>query len=1585
MSNTQKTNFFNLQNYDVQDAKTEQNYLNSKIEEAAKYISLGGATRIDGATVVEDSVIAEPFAFPTVPQSDARPELQNFRTFPIESNITDTSQLYSVFQAKSNNIQRIDLKMQLVGGEGNSTVLFQLRKLKNGEDPSSELSQDILFSKLFQESDLPDVNSDGLLTIDLSGTNNRAGVTTTRDHYYAIVINFVKESNSLDQLRIFHSNATETSAINSALHSWIYVGTRFQQGLYNEEAVLEKFTIYHKVYAAAVKINPGVLYDLQGKPVRIEENQFRYLGLTNRGSSKPKNYVTIQFKEETAGTEKAARTGNLAVNRIADSSTASIISQAEFDAIQQDTTLKAKTVILAEITDKNVINFRHEESVTIDENANLIYKDWLNPCSEIPSVESLEIVEKRPQDLVFFVSNIPTTLYLLNSKGERQYDDLGSPIYDPIEQVMVDLKFGDSVRSFEMGVMRETETEPSYRSYFMTLTPPDTELEVSSYNYLFDVNEITPTTVFNFRIVTASKNTIYIQDYDKSVKTTNPETGELTDTRERKFEVRVDKGDITIPINEDLKLGEQTFASGILGQEVVERKVSYQKNETPTEIGLAASEKVVARVDTLQASDNYQFSPVPIATRDLQQIVDTDASVQEAYTAGDLTIYVDDVDIAYSGNSTTKGGNGNPHTIFGTLDFSGASAYIGAEVKIRNANGKDNTQQTQTYLVEKDNATGDIVFKAVAMGRGDGSDAGFADNEDMYIYIEDRAALDATGIKITIPYQPFGATSTVAFDLDTKQYFRGKTIVSASDHTVNGVVTPDPGTVAIDPVVGMVYFPSGEEPSGITTIRFLHLDRTYKQIDAYQTLYNPFGTKTRQKINNTDDSVRAAIYNLDITVKVDGKSIIDPTFSGAGAADIVADMQTTALADNTVSINPLTGKIVFADDIKPSTSSSVTVSYYRLQEIYVSTVSQSLETYEQRYDFDGDGRIEEDDLAVFEKAFGSVKGQPEYNADADFDSDGRVDQDDYDEFMRHFALTQSGGSDYLDATAIRLKTILVYNKDNPNKKLNVTKAVSREAKTGEDFGYTILFLDKDDVITEPGNYVVQFGWFAGDTGYGQSEITVTTEVPFAETINYNSIEVTNPADSTFSTEVFDKQSTTRTVNNKTVYDTTFTFTPPIRTSGTYIFKATWRPNQLAVRSRRDFIGSVEFEENMRKKFGPFKLNYRQDGYAQDGSSINVEFEEPDAVFSTGTVDTTGLHIGGVPIEKMKFKAFLFIPRDDDSGIVDQWQWCALSIDPYSKRIKLQNDEALLLEHRTQGRFDKNVLQPFGLAQYQATLKPKYAGGDLENDLSNLYIVRDTNCEETNEITSLSADKVIFPDDVCGFYGKQTLSQIICNIFQEIDDIGDIYGCDDGMVIATITGSSTGYGGTQKPIRVPVINQKDPNLQQKFSPCAVSVAHARECCCSMGDYYYYDRDDNCLSMECVEIKVGKKGCGYFEIEYWMPESQPCQNYDGIRNVYINWSAVGDICTVVEPAKPKRPPITDIVSTGECTFHFVASAVAREGVIVSYNWDLGDGVHTSTQREFDFTYDEPGTYVVTLIATDSSGNTSSDSVVVVVSAG
>lgn len=1605
-------NYTNLQTLNVEDLQQEHDYLLDRIQETTVALGLNGVTGLNGLEITQDSIVIEQFPYPSVTNDATNPLLLNYIDLPFDTTSTATSSIYSVFQATSNNIQRLDLRLQILPITNASFVTISLVVLNNPLDPLSGLSNQVLTRRIVNIADLPTATDSSPLIIDYSGDNNRQGQTTIAGNYYGVLIDFILTTGSQDQLRVFYSNTTQTQAINSNLYSWVFFGTNYQQGLYNGSAVYQQFAMYMKVYTSAVMVSPGTAYDPTGQPIRIATAQ-RWLGLIARGAGNPLNYIVASYTTVIDATASAARTGNSSVSRFEDSFQLQVLGQGQYDEL---VTLNASPfVLLGVVSDHNVLNFSSVQTFTLAANSNLSYHDWLVPSNSQPSIAAQAVVNQRPLDFVFVADNVPSSVILSDFAGVPVLDNNGQQQSDPVVFVYLDLYFngGQNVRPLQMSAVKETTSVPSYRTYAATLTPPS-NTNLVPYSYPFDIAEFAADTYYNFRLVTGSGNTIYIQDFDRVVDAVDPNTGLNIPIRSEQFPVAAEANTIVLQVNTDLQLGASSLSSGAAGQELLGYKVVYHDNETATAVGVAVNERIVPYTDTIlpdmpllgnEVTAYGPFAPLPVCDRDGNPVLNNDVSLQAAIASGDFALLINGVNATFSGTSSaTKGGRGAPMTIFGQLISNGsfvAADYIGAVVVARNADGKDNTQQTTTYTVEQDPVTGNIEFTVIALGQGNDSDAGFAAGENVYIYLNDQPALDANNVPLIVTFNAYQAVPVKVYNAASQVYFTGKVIVSAGDHMVNGLPAPDIGQIAIDPIAGRVYFPTDVSqekgvPYGTVSVQFLQLNTTIPVVDYYQTNTAPFGTALKQPISNNDNAVATAVARGEILILVDGRDIRAGNALQTGAVKIVANTQQNPLVTNTISIDPILGKIVFDQSFTVGSppfltpTSVVSVSYYHIIPITISTVSQTFGVYDPKYDLNSDGCINQQDLAIFQAAFGSVVGQPNYNLAADFNNDGAVNAADQTEFQQVFGTCSSGlPSVYTDATQARLNSILVYNQADPSSRFTVIRAVSIAATASQN-GSTLLFLSADTPIATRGIYVVAFGFpnlLAGTI----NTFTVQTETPFAQPIDYGSISGYNQTTPSQTVSVFDSTTTTALNGAVTVYNTQFTFNPPIRSSGIWVFESDWVGTNLNVFSRRKPVSPLEYESSQRKNIGPFDLVLSSGSFAPDGTSIALAIGPRDSTYADGTTANNGLFVSGVPISSVLFRVILRVATTDGSNEYDEWIWERLAPDINTGLITLNYNNALVIANRNQGRNGGIVLQPFGLAPSQIALKPGYAGGDVSNDLSNILVFRDQTTADVqphdhsdpNSGGQLLADTIIVPNNNggtsttnlnqgCTFAGDNpTLTNVLCQLLEKIQQVQQIG--DFGNEIVPITGCTPQYGGTSPPIRISTAVNGIC-----FAPCGPIVAVNPPWEGGLGGWgaspsdiaFYYAHPECCT----VRIKVGTVGNGYFDVEY-------CVSPDYAHGVVLdfNWAACGPVSPC--PVAPVIPPlIGQINALQSCTFHFSGFVACSDGA-PTYAWDLGDGSPTQSQRDFDYTYAAAGTYKVTLVATCANGQTFTDTLIVV----
>jgi len=265
---------------------------------------------------------------------------------------------------------------------------------------------------------------------------------------------------------------------------------------------------------------------------------------------------------------------------------------------------------------------------------------------------------------------------------------------------------------------------------------------------------------------------------------------------------------------------------------------------------------------------------------------------------------------------------------------------------------------------------------------------------------------------------------------------------------------------------------------------------------------------------------------------------------------------------------------------------------------------------------------------------------------------------------------------------------------------------------------------------QSGVYTVMFG-FATTLMLGISSFVVTTTQPEVAVTNREIIQIFNADDPSDTRTVIDVSSVVRTLSGGTVvYDNTITFTPAIITSGTWVVRAVWHEAGIAILHRADLIKTVFYEERQRKNFGPFKMIYNSTDFHSDGTSLTIRLDPSEATLADGTPDPSGLYLRGLPIEDMRFAILLVVPVEGNK--VNIWRWHRYAPDPVDRGIQLVSDRFLDINDRFRGKNGVPVLTPFGVGKFQVDLRPKYAGGDIENDLSNIVVIRD----DQNPSTSL---------------------------------------------------------------------------------------------------------------------------------------------------------------------------------------------------------------------------------------------------------
>lgn len=1402
-----QTNYYDGQQLDVDDMEQLQIFLNRKIERAVENIALNGV--VDGLEVTSDTTMAEPFEFPTVAQPSTNPDLQNFRDFPEDVLDTADVRMYQVFLAQTNNIQRIDLKLQIIEGAGASTLVVELVELTVPTNPQSDLSLNTLYIKQFASEEIPSTTTDGRLVIDVSSENENQGITVTPGNYYAIQLRFIRETNSQDQLRVFHSNTAQTASADpdSELGAHFYINGDFQQGIFTEDAELVQPLLYHRVYTSAVQVSAGEAY-FKGEHIKVPTAQ-RYLSLADRrnieDSTEFANYVVIKFVLDSTDPENHPRTNNPVDSRYEDTFEVDVWTQTEWDIEVAKEYEDREWLLLAAVTDRNTVPFSERFELSIDQLTNLAYNDWLNPCISSPSLAALQIKAARPDDFIFYVDNIPAEVPLLNDDNEQVYSQLGAPLVDRVVRVFLILYLdgGTNTRRFEMALNTSTSTTPPFNSYFVTITDPEGELIPGLANFAFDQTELTPNTFYNYVAETERGRFIFIQDYNTQVRTPHPSTGILSLTRERMFEVNLNAGVLTAVINEDLHLGDEIVPYGSVGQRVIGMESILQVDEAPGRNGTTASQTITPITDSLAASNNFMFEPLPMCFEETGDLVlDTSTSVADAVAVDDIVIKIDGVPITYSGTEgPERGGTGAPHTVSGRILFSDNAAerlqqmqdlstslgidppvdendyenYVGLRVTVRDSTGRDNSQQSLTALTHIDPDCTDpnnrcLVYRVIAMGRGTGSEAGFSTGERGYVYFENRIGKDIVGAPLEFTYTPFGASILDVREIETltagqttvaegtgEQWFGERDIVYATSSA--GLALSE---VGIHPSTGQVFWNDHDENLLFTaldvtaTIEYFHLDEVFAVINYYYTRHTPWGTANDCAIVNEDVAIQDAIAQEWVMIRVNG----NPTYTvGATTVDLtdpatfvamhpgLPSQDQSLLPADKISLNPELGRIVFGADIKPDPGDEVTITYYHLRPIVTCATNALGVAYDSRFDFNLDGRVDETDLNEFQAAFGSSVGDTNYSTKYDFNNDGVVDNDDFNEFLVHFGTVASGEPSFREATESRLNSLLVFLDENPLRRLNVVRAVSEAPTTQFPLGRTVLFFDSQTPVLETGTYVVMFG-YAVALALGINSVTVTTTQPVTANTNREVIEVFNEDDTADTRQVIDVASVVRDTGTAEVYDNTITFSPSITESGTWIVRTLWQSSGVGIVKKVDPIVTLSYENKHRRIFGPFKMTYNNTDFESDGTALTIRFADGEATMADGSADPSGLHLDGVPMENMRFSILLFVPVGDNKTGV--WRWHHYIPSASDQGIRLEFNEFLATGSRFRGKNGVPVLQPFGVGQYQVDLRPKFAGGDIENDLSNVVVIRDDQIPNKPPIHNHTSDEeggIVTSDDV----------------------------------------------------------------------------------------------------------------------------------------------------------------------------------------------------------------------------------------------
>lgn len=176
-------------------------------------------------------------------------------------------------------------------------------------------------------------------------------------------------------------------------------------------------------------------------------------------------------------------------------------------------------------------------------------------------------------------------------------------------------------------------------------------------------------------------------------------------------------------------------------------------------------------------------------------------------------------------------------------------------------------------------------------------------------------------------------------------------------------------------------------------------------------------------------------------------------------------------------------------------------------------------------------------------------------------------------------------------------------------------------------------------------------------------------------------------------------------------------------------------------------------------------------------------------------------------------------------------------------------------------------------------------------------------------------------------------------------------CEDGRVFSLVRGSSTVHG----PLEIPLEN---PNCQVR---CAM-VGHASgntDCVGqSFGAPYDYDYDYEYsvpTNAACVFVRVGRKDCGKFFVEYDVTyfTPQPPGNEAEVP-LELNWMISGVPCEVpVEAVSPRA--LIDIKSARE--FTFCGDGVDDSGRPVRFIWEIRNESSGVLLERFEPAEDQP----------------------------
>lgn len=1414
MIQIKRNNYVDGQFIDVDDFKVEQNYVLDRLRSNSLNLGANGVIDLVGLKVIPDTIMVEPIIRSAVEVAiDPSPDInasnpQNFTLFP--GNLGGSSiKLYTVFSTKTANVQRVDLR--ITRNNGMTEELDLIVRVQNLIDPTNPLSplantaslSEIQLSTL----DIPEVESDEFLELDFSNESSGQGISVLPNSYYALVLEYRRPVGSTTDLRFFHGPLNQNSALDEDEFSWVLVGSSFTQGFQNSNGIFQEFQLYNRVYTSAVTVTPGQAH-IAGNRVTVDPDQFRFLQVPDRrnvdgNGNFVSNYVVLRYAEVFTDPELVQSTRNTSNTRIKDSSSVVVLTQPQWDELISDELQQGLFLLLAVVNDSNIVSVFDKKTFSIPQNTtNLAFHDWLNPRNVTPIDEASLIQQARPTDFIFFVSNVPAQVPLTDAFGNVQrysttvrnelgevIHRAGDPILDDIVRVVTNISLdnGNNTRTLELAVTSEVGTGREFRNYAATISNLSDNPFDDVFSFNFNTDQLAPNVVYNFVAFTRRGLPIFIQDYNRVIANLQTD-GSIENIRNKTFTTFLDQTSRTIVINEDLQLGAFNPASDTPQPGVIQYVPTLIQNEVPTPVGVVLTEDVIPTTKTLLSSASFTFSPVPMVRADLiTKIRTTDVEVQSAYDAGDIQILVDNgdglgpVDITFSGlTDRDRGGNGAAILVQGDIDSSvqlddaetfdvKTREFVGIDVETGEPfGGRDNTNNSAAFSPfgpAQVGGSSDIrEFQVLARGFNGVvapfSNAGFNDGDSVYIFINDRPALDNNGNAITFTFDSAGPTTVTIptiFALGTKQYLREKQVFSIENTT-----SATPGTVLIDTgldadeesrELGQVIFSDVEIPtsintSAIVTIQYNGVETTEADIDYFKTKFKPIGTRDGFKISNTNvvssiDEFISVPEAFALTANDNAQSVSPTTFksvaifvdginitsliSPIGPKTIVADDGAT-LQPNQIAFDPTEGTIKFFKTVAidgytiseaPTDFTRLSVTYFKLDTKFIfNTVTDAF--YDPKYDINNDGHIDEQDLNIFTRAFGTSLGDVNYLAAADFNNDGVIDDVDLSAFREHFGTVALGEPDYSDATTARLGAMLIVKDNNYLVQVNAVRAFSRSPDAIAPTGRTVIFLDDTTPVSQPGNYQVIFGFAAAmKLGFIQTEIE--TERPLLGRFNLNNIKMFETLDPTNTREITQVE-TNPLPNANNRFDSLLTFTPAVTSSSDFTIKAQWSEAGIAILDSADLIIPQKYELLDRKVYGPFKLQYLEADFDDDGTSISFTLKPTDATLADGSPDPTGTHINGIPLSELAFTVHLTVPNSDDTSSTI-WSWHNIQPTGIDNKIKLEYNEQLFLEHRNKGKDGIEVLTPFGLGSSQVTLKPKYAGGHLENDLGNVSVIR----------------------------------------------------------------------------------------------------------------------------------------------------------------------------------------------------------------------------------------------------------------------